>query len=168
MAMMTMVMTATSCQYQHVYYPGNGPTANLFLGEYLVDGSHNFHQLNQPLPCPAEDLTAREIRTHWMDLAIAIELEVDPNDEYHTLVWDMREDCPWNGGLSRQLVVGDLVFARKISYVGWGRGVAEDQQVYIALHELQHQLKLQHCDLVDGDTPCIPPYEPNGQEITSF
>ena len=168
--LLTGVVLLASCRYVHVFYSGHGPDSTLFTKEYFTDGTHRFVPLTAKIPCPAEDSTAREVREHWMDHAYAIDDSIEHEKDEFVIVWDFREDCPWKGGLTRQLVIGEYVFARHLSYIGWSKETyGTDQQYRIAIHELQHQLGLRHCeDDTEFTRPCIPPYTPDGQIVTAL
>jgi len=141
-----LCLLLTGCVYEHAYYrnPPDVETLN------SIGGWHLFHKLDAPILCG-------DTKKFYMDESNVIADRYRTVGNSHFIVWDFRDDCPemFEGGLTRHVVAGRIVFANQVSYMGWD--IANDvpgEQLRIVLHELRHQAGEEHCN-VASTFPCI-------------
>ncbi len=151
----------SACKFEHVFFAGHGPDVDLFLEYPLSEVEHRFYKLDAPLEC---FYTQKERMTAAINAVDTIQAFSDRDfSESFFFVWDIqqceRED-DFHGGITRITKIYSGYLARRISYIGWPRGVATvAARIKVIVHEWWHQLRAPHCGKDYNKGYCIPEKE---------
>lgn len=110
------------------------------LAAYAGPWTIKIHMLSDPLACPAS-----KIEAYAMANAARKALPVDKSSNF--VLWNIQ-DCPYTGGVTSGLLVGNKWFGGRSSYIGLPQEYDTRTQREALMHELRHQAPIsqRHCE----------------------